>query len=265
MVYVRDSLTLDQARANASWVNITGQLFMVSDDFSRLTPDRLDVLKRVMPAPRPPGRPVDLLEQEIPQIWHVSDVVQASRLPSTTQQAGRLHHEGARRDIVALFNWDDKRPWDVDYPTDRIGLPKAESYVAYDFWGNRLLPPFGDRLKATLPPLSCLIVAVRPAADHPQLISTSRHVTQGMIDVTGEKWDPAVQTLSGTSKLVPGDLYELRIATGGKGWKATGVESNLAALKPAISTGEGLVRVRVTAPAKEPAEWHWAIKMIKAE
>ena len=33
VVYVRDSLTLDQARANASWVNITGQLFMASDDF----------------------------------------------------------------------------------------------------------------------------------------------------------------------------------------------------------------------------------------
>ena len=51
VVYVRNSLSLDQARANASWVAIgAGQLFIVSDDFSKLAPDRLDILKHVMPA-----------------------------------------------------------------------------------------------------------------------------------------------------------------------------------------------------------------------
>jgi hypothetical protein len=241
VVYVRDSLTLDQARANASWVNITGQLFMVSDDFSKLSPERLEILKRVMPAHGCAARPVDLLEEEMPRIWHVKD----TRGP-------------VRRDVVALFNWDDGKPWDVDYPTGRIGLPKAERYVAYDFWGNRLLKPFTDRLTARLPPSSCLILAVRPAADHPQLIGTSRHVTQGMIGVTGEKWDATTNTLSGTSKLVAGDLYELRIATG-KEWKAVSVDSNLAGLKPAISMEDGLVRVRVTVPAKEPSDWHWKV------
>jgi hypothetical protein len=122
------------------------------------------------------------------------------------------------------------------------------------------LPPVAGRLKVTLPKSSCLILAMRPESDHPQLISTSRHVTQGMIDVTDEKWDPATQTLSGTSKLTPGDLYELRIATGGK-WKAASVSSNLAALKPALSSEEGLVRVGLTAAAKEPVEWRWAVKM----
>ena len=248
VAYVRNSLTLDQARANTSWVNITGQLFMVSDDFSKLTPDRLEVLKRVMPAHGQKARPVDLLEEEIPRIWLVSD----GHPPS-----GR---GPARRDVLALFNWDDNKAWDADYPLDRTGLPKAKSYAAFDFWGNRLLPPVAGRLKVTLPKSSCLILAMRPESDHPQLISTSRHVTQGMIDVTDEKWDPATQTLSGTSKLTPGDLYELRIATGGK-WKAASVSSNLAALKPALSSEEGLVRVGLTAAAKEPVEWRWAVKM----
>ena len=88
---------------------------------------------------------------------------------------------------MALFNWDGNKAWDADYPLDRIGLPEAKSYVAYDFWGDRLLPPLTGKLKATLPKSSCLILAIRPEADYPQLISTSRHVTQGMIDVTDEK------------------------------------------------------------------------------
>jgi hypothetical protein len=247
-VYVRNSITLDQARANASWVTITGQLFVVSDDFSKLTPDRIEVLKRVMPAHGRPARPVDLLEEDMPRIWHVVD----TRGP-------------VRRDIVALFNWDDKKPWDADYPLDRIGLPESTSYVAYDFWGNRLLPPVMGRIKVTLPKSSCLILSVRPEADHPQLISTSRHVTQGMIDVTDEKWDAATQTLSGTSKLVPGDEYELRIATGGKAWKAVSVESDLQTLKPSIISGKGLVRVRLNVPAKKPIDWRWSVKMTKTE
>jgi hypothetical protein len=247
-VYVRNSITLDQARANASWVNITGQLFVVSDDFSKLTSDRLDVLKRVMPAHGRHARPIDLLEEEVPRIWHVAD----TRGP-------------VRRDVVALFNWDGKSTWAADYPLDHIGLPVAKSYVAYDFWGDRLLPPVADRLKATLSKSSCLILAVRPVSNHPQLISTSRHVTQGMIDVTDEKWDAATQTLSGTSKLVPGDLYELRIATGGKAWKAASLDADLETIKPTIINDDGLVRVHLTVPPKEPADWHWAIKMTKTE
>ena len=72
--------------------------------------------------------------------------------------------------------------------------------MAFDFWGNQLLPPIEGRLKVTLPPTSCMILAVRPEADHPQVISTSRHVTQGMVDLLEEKWDAATKTLSGRSK-----------------------------------------------------------------
>ena len=97
---------------------------------------------------------------------------------------------GLRRDVIGLFNWDESA-WEVDYPLDRIGLPAARRFVAFDFWGNRLLPPIEGRLKVTLPPASCMILAVRPEADHPQVISTSRHVTQGMVDLLDEKWDAA--------------------------------------------------------------------------
>ena len=46
---------------------------------------------------------------------------------------------------------------------------------------------------------------------HPQLLSTSRHIMQGLIDVKLESWDPAARILSGTSAMVAGDAYELRL------------------------------------------------------
>ena len=242
VAYVRPNLSLDQARANTSWVSITGQLFMVSDDFTRLKPERLEVLKRVMPAHGQHVRPVDLLEEEIPRIWLVTD-----------------SRKGRRRDVIGLFNWDEK-PSMVDYPLDRIGLPDARRFVAFDFWGNRFLPPLEGRLKVTLPPTSCMILAVRPEADHPQVISTSRHVTQGMVDLLEEKWDAGCNSLIGRSKLVSGDTYELRVATGGKAWRVRNIDSNDNTLKPTVTTEDGLIRVQVKVPASHSGDWQWAIR-----
>jgi hypothetical protein len=239
VVYVRSSLTLDQARANASWVSITGQLFMVSDDFSKLKPERLEILKRVMPAHRQQVRPVDLLEEEIPRIWLVTD------------SRGKV-----RRDVIGLFNWDAK-PYELDYLMNRIGLPDAQRYVAFDFWGNQLLPPIEGRLKVKLPASSCMILAVRPESDHPQVISTSRHVTQGMVDLLEEKWDPATTTLSGRSKVVAGDPYEIRVALGaGKTkWHAVSSQAAPGSATTELHENNGLARLIIKAPAGGEIAW----------
>ena len=47
--------------------------------------------------------------------------------------------------------------------------------------------------------------------ERPRVVSTSRHVTQGIVDLVEEKWDGATKTLSGTSRVVGDDPYELRI------------------------------------------------------
>ena len=240
VVYVRPSLSLDQARANASWVAITGQLFLVSDDFTQLKRDRLEVLKRVMPVHGRPARPVDLLETETPRIWLVTD-----------------NRGGQRRDVIGLFNWDDKRSWEVDYPLDRIGLPEARRFVAFDFWGNRLLPPIEGRLKLTLPPASCMILAVRPDADHPQVISTSRHVTQGMIDLLDETWDAGRKILRGRSKVVAGDRYEIRIAPGvaTAKWHATAAQAAPGPVTATLSEKDGLARLLINTGTGGEIEW----------
>jgi hypothetical protein len=62
---------------------------------------------------------------------------------------------------------------------------------------------------------------VRADEGHPVVLSSSRHVTQGIVDVLAEKWDAASSTLSGRSRRVAGDPYELRIlalAPAGQAW-----------------------------------------------
>ena len=43
------------------------------------------------------------------------------------------------------------------------------------------------------------------------LVSTSRHITQGIVDVAEQNWDRRKNELSGKSRVVGSDPYELRI------------------------------------------------------
>jgi hypothetical protein len=226
-VSVRAKTLLGQARVNACFTAITGDLFYNSDWMPDLPAERLEILKRTMPAHNLPARPVDYFESDPARIWH---------LPAKG------------RDVVALFNWD-KVPAAVACALDRIGLPKAEAYVAFDFWKNQFLPPFSGEVKANLLPGSCRVLAIRPVADHPQLLSTSRHITQGVVDVLDEKWDAATRTLSGVSRVVASDPYELRVVVpvGDRSYRAAA---------PATQDGPN---VRMTIGSRVNGEVKWAI------
>jgi len=263
-VYVRPSLSVEQAQVSCSWAAIAGQLTIGSDDFKSLPPERIDVLRRVMPSHGATARPVDLFDEALPRVWLVTD------------DGGE-----PRRDVIGLFNWGD-RAAEFDCTLKRLGLPEKGSdplspggltpfrtgtkYMAFDFWAGRMLPPVEKSLRATLPAQSCMVLAVRPVGAHPQLLSTSRHVTQGIVDVVEERWDGAAGALSGTSRVVGGDPYELRVATHTTGglWRASvaevSPEDRAAGVSIEIVGSEakqerGLVRATVRSPKSRQVQW----------
>ena len=197
-LYVRPSLPLEHAQAICSWVALSGQMNSSSEEYAKLPPERLDLLKRTMPSftsvkTNVTARPVDLFENRIPGIWRVSG------------------GDGSP-ELIGLFNWDSvEKTFDV--PLAKLDLPSDREFIAFEYWSNSLTPPFKSSLAHTLRPQSCAVLAVRPVLDHPQLISTSRHITQGLIDVSKVSWNPATRTLSGISQTVANDHYELRILT----------------------------------------------------
>jgi hypothetical protein len=212
-LYVRAALPLDQARAISAWVTLSGQLNASSDAFADLPPERLDLLRRTMPAHGLQARPEDLFEQPIPRVW---TVVKGDRT------------------VVGLFNWSDQQA--VIEPA----LDPGKEYIAYEYWTGTLR----TSLKTTLPPTSSAILSVRPRAAHPQVIGTSRHITQGLIDLKEEKW--AAPELSGASEVVGGDAYEIRIAAAG--WKATGGSHS-------VKQEGDLVRLRIEPPSSQTVKW----------
>jgi hypothetical protein len=187
-LYVRTALPLNRARLISSWVTISGQLSVSSEAFAALPAERVDLLKRTMPSHGLPARPVDLFERDMPRIWTVNG--SDSRL------------------VVGLFNWEQEDR-EIDYPLERLGLKSGVEYAAFAYWTNKLIEPLRDRLRFHLPASSSAVIALRAVSNHPQVIGTSRHIMQGLIDLTNEQWRDG--ELSGVSKVVAGDPYELRI------------------------------------------------------
>ncbi len=212
---------------------------------TELTPERLDILQRTMPSHTLDARPVDLFDENLPRIWHVRD---DSRTP--------------RLDVVGLFNWDGD-DYAFDIPAARLGLSPEKLYVAFDYWANELVGPFKGKLASKLPKHTCQMLAIREVADRPLVLSTSRHIMQGVVDISAETWDAKARTLGATSKVVAGDAYEVRVLTRSTAgaWKAASVElseADVAAGAAAKMKVDGEI-VRVTIDSKTSREVAWKL------
>jgi hypothetical protein len=237
-IYVRESMPLNHARVICSWVTLSGQLNLCGEWLPGLPPERLDLLKRTMPSHGLLPRPADLFDHEIPNVWLLTDT-----------------RRDPRRDVIGIFNWDSVEQR-FDYSLDRLGLDGAQEYVVYDYWRNAPASSIRGRLQITVPAESCLVLAVRPKAKQPQLISTSRHITQGMVDVLEEKWDADALTLSGVSKVVANDPYELRIFSSTPAETATVSSADESAgIKTKVAQTEGLVRATIESPVSRDVSW----------
>jgi len=244
---LRDPLTLDQARAWGSLLAISGQMNVVSEWLPGLPADKLDVIKRTMPNHGGLGRPIDLFENNLPTIWHYQ---------------GRLGSE--RMDVVGLFNWDESRPARLEVDLARLGLPSqtGDRYVGFDYWENEFVAPFSGKRSFELRPSSCRVIAIGRLQPHPQLVGTSRHVTQGAIDVQEIRWDPDNNALRGRSNVVGNDPYELRIVAprvGGERFTAVDIrltaEDGEAGVSAKLKQDGPQVRVTIQSPKCRPVGW----------
>jgi hypothetical protein len=223
--------SLDMARLAASYTAISGQFFLLSDWLPGLAPERIEILKRTMLSHDGTARPVDYFDRALPSIWHL--------------QSGERH-------VLGLFNWDDK-PQSLGATLQRAGLDPSKTYFAYDFWKNELLPDIRESFGSEVPAVSCMAIALRADEGRPVVLSTSRHVTQGIVDLPEEQWSG--RTLSGTAKVVANDPYELRIRVP-EGWQLD---------KSSVPTEEssGLVRVLLNSEKTGNVSWKVSFTRVK--
>ncbi len=197
-VVIRDEFnTLDQATSRVSFTALTGTPITLGDHLPALPPERVELLRRIMPALD--IHPMDLDEHALQEPvallnlvvarpfeqWNVVDVF------NTTGEVRQVH-----LDLAAALH---------------LPCGRGEAYLVFDFWQRRFLGTYEQALDLDLGPYVSTVLCVRRRLDRPQVLSTSRHISQGGHDLLAVTWDAARRLLSGSARLVGGEAYVLSL------------------------------------------------------
>lgn len=188
------ALSIEQSRAWLTALAMGGGVVRVGNPVSTLGPAELDILRRLLPTPMWPARPVDMFESAPPRIWSLQ-----MRTP-----AGPWN-------LAGVFNWNTAQIDRVSVSLVDLGLNPDGLYAVYDFWRDQYLGIAQSRLNVEVAPGGVRLLAFRPYEKRPIFLSASHHFTQGATDISSLEWDGSKRELRGVIEAVPGIDYRLRL------------------------------------------------------
>ena len=234
---LRYPLTLDMARAWATLQGLTGQALMTSDRLMDLSPDRVEIMKRVYPAVD--IRPLDLFpSKRNKKIWDL-----------------KINHLGRNYDVVGCFNYKTDKTDMIYLNWEDLGLPAGAKIHLFDFWEGEYLGSWEKGYFVNLAPASCRVLTLIVAEEFPQLISTNRHITQGWVDLIKLSYNTKTNTYHGESQVIGNDPYELRFAfpREGKSYRIKAAEAEN--LETMVQNHQGWASVQFTSPVSKRVRW----------
>lgn len=102
--------------------------------------------------------------------------------------------------------------------TGALGLDRKATWHAFDFWRQAYLGRLDGAgvLSVSLRGGEVAMISLRRVGKAPQVVSTNRHIMQGMMECHGIKWDSDRKALRGAVDVVGGEPFVLSVACNGK-------------------------------------------------
>jgi hypothetical protein len=225
---------------------VAASRLLLASSFRDLPPEAIYDLSRTLPYPaeRRSARPVDAF---VCDGWpRVYDFAIDSRWRQVTLYNNALP---TREELFSV-------PLSGEAADGALGLDALKEYYVYDFWNNRFAGRFkgADRLTQTLRPGEARMLSVHEVEPNPQFISTSRHIMQGYLDLERRPvWNPRKQILTGASRVVAGEPYEVVLAL--NGYRPVKASANNASAETGILSGDGLLILRLASETNTTAQW----------
>jgi melibiase-like protein len=187
-----DLLSVQQAEAAATVIALSGGHMISGDRLVDLDPVKLEILKKITPSYGVAALPVDLFDADVP-----------------TTFALHVERPFAAWSVVALFNPDLGTAVERRFSLGRLGLDPGKTYLAFDFWRQRLFGEVTNELAVRIAPGSVTLLALHAATGTPQLLSTTRHFTQGAIELEDVQWNATERALTGVSMGPAGSAHDV--------------------------------------------------------
>ncbi|MGD2176624.1 MAG: hypothetical protein PVG71_02265, partial [Anaerolineae bacterium] len=222
------NLVLNEMRTLAALVALSGGLTLDSDDLSRLSPGRLKYLRQTLPPTGISARPLDLFEHEMARLF----VLPVER--------------GWRRWWVAgVINWDDHTVETTLRLAD-LGLPVGRYHV-YHYWRRRYLGVTDDVVTVRRhQPHETAVLLFKPISHRPDLLTTTFHVCQGIVEIADCRFEIADSSTRITVMLQKaGRQFGRVLFTVPKGWRV--IEAEVDGRKQApVTEAPGVVSLGLT-------------------
>lgn len=164
-------LTPSQAQAAATLVAMSGGTVISGDRLTDLDPERIETLARILPAYGEAARPLDLFRNDLARVFTIP-----------------IHRDFADWLVLAVFNYDAQSPLVETINLAEAGLDNSRSYLAFEFWNQKLLGEFQNMMTVRVNPGSVQLLSLREVRPYPQIVGTSRHFTQGGREVKDQRW-----------------------------------------------------------------------------
>lgn len=172
-----------------------GSPLMLGDDYRRIDPERLRMVKLCLPRTRDTLRPADLFDRVYPE-----DCCRILTLP--------VHAAWDDYLLAAVFNTDDA-PFETDLEFAGLGLEADAPYRVFEFWNEEYLGTYARKVGCVIPPAACRLYRIAPARPHPWLLGTDLHVQGGVVEVAELAWDADCRRLSGSVSRPAGETGNL--------------------------------------------------------
>ncbi|HOX38371.1 MAG TPA: hypothetical protein PL033_10330 [Candidatus Brocadiia bacterium] len=232
--------TVERARLNAQARVLTGQQFLTDDVWTSVPPEIMRVWQRSFPMLD--IKPVNLYRIEN---WKKYDTFTL-----------RIAKPWGTWDVVGLFNYEDAQVEKIlDLARTGPVNPGMAVHV-YDYWNAQYLGRHRSDAKilSHMAPLEGqLFAVVFPSHGGPVILSTSRHMSQGGLDLEKITWSRSAGDIKAdgiSTHLVKDDPYEVVFAAGSYRVKKASASSGTVK----VVSDRGVARI-VIQPELERCEW----------
>ncbi|MBQ3556734.1 MAG: alpha-galactosidase [Oscillospiraceae bacterium] len=182
---------LYQAQTRITLVSLLGLPCTFGDDLRELPMERVELLRRGLPTLD--IHPMDMRELTLDRDELITNLV--------------INRPFECWNVAAVTNLaQEERTITVDFGKD-LGLEDGE-YLVHEYWTDTFHGVVSDKLTLTLPACATAVLSVRKKTGNLQLVSTSRHITQGAAELLDVQY--ADGKLSGRSKVVRDDPYTIK-------------------------------------------------------
>ena len=183
----------EKSRLWATMVALTGSVVMSGDNVSALPSERIELYQQILPIVS--VHPIEFGDiGEKPPVWALN-----------------IKRDFDEWTVVSLFNFDSTqngKEKEVSVSLDELGLDKRE-YIVWNYFREKVVSLENNRVSYTINPMSNELLAVHNVLGHPQVLSTTRHLTQGGVELEDVQWDEENLELTVKALAVENHSYDI--------------------------------------------------------